>query len=102
MEKTTKYDSIVNMFWYKLFSEEENSLEDATKCPICNRPLPMNSIENNGVVLKDPLPCSDCYNRFKRRRSSQPSRIRRNSDLGTISENVSHDCKFGTDLDLSR
>jgi len=95
-----KYDSIMNMFWFKLFSEEENH-SDATKCPICSRPLPANSVQSNGVQLKDPLPCTDCYNRFKRRRSSQP-RIRRNSDLGTISENVSQDCKFGTDLDLSR
>jgi len=56
-------------------------------CPICKVKLPPNS--NPYTIFKDPLPCSDCFNRFKRRRSSQPlnGRGRRNSDLGTISEN---------------
>jgi len=56
-------------------------------CPICKTSLPPDS--NPSPIFKAPLPCSDCFNRFKRRRSSQPlaSRGRRNSDLGTISEN---------------
>jgi hypothetical protein len=69
------------------------------KCPICKKLLPPNN--NQTTAFKDPLPCSDCFTRFKRRRSSQPRMNRRNSDLGTISENSSHDSKF-EEHDLSR
>jgi hypothetical protein len=84
-------------------SEDENTDPNhnkptVLKCPICKRTLPPNN--NQSTAFKDPLPCSDCFSRFKRRRSSQP-RIRRNSDLGTISENSVQDSKF-EDLDLTR
>ncbi|OXA40559.1 uncharacterized protein LOC110860580 [Folsomia candida] len=85
-------------------SDDENRVpivpggKTVLKCPICKKILPPNN--NHTGAFKDPLPCSDCFTRFKRRRSSQP-RLRRNSDLGTISENSAQDSKF-EDLDVSR
>jgi len=55
------------------------------KCPLCNKVLPQE--KQPGNFLEEPLPCQDCFLKFRRRRSSQPKVLgRRYSDLGTIKE----------------